>query len=381
MRHRTGKEIAMNITKQYAIKNDCYKDGKKISVKKLMVHSTACPGVMAKRFADSWNTVKPSGRSVCVHAFLDDVSCYQLLPWDYRGWHCGGSGNNLSIGIELCEPKDYLDKAYFEKCIKNAIQVYAYLCKEYGIGVNDIISHKEGHALGIASNHGDPDHWWDKVGYTMNDFRRDVQKCINNGEVNLIISGGSNNTGSKSNCLGSGDRGNDVKELQKMLISCGYSCGSCGADGIFGSGTKNAVIKFQKDYRLATDGLAGVKTMAKLREVYDGKGNKPSGGTSFGNWVSRLQTACNAQKFSNQKVDGIAGPKTLAGCPTCRQGAKGEITRLLQEKLNSLGYNCGKVDGVFGGKTKSAVINFQKAYKLEADGIVGSKTWKKLLGL
>ena len=104
--------------------------------------------------------------------------------------------------------------------------------------------------------------------------------------------------------------------------------------------------------------------------------------TSTGNdWVRRLQTACNTQGFSNQKVDGIPGKNTLAGCPTCRKGARGNITRLIQERLNSLGYNCGKVDGIFGAGTYVAVIAFQKAHGLSADGIVGKNTWRALLGL
>lgn len=98
-------------------------------------------------------------------------------------------------------------------------------------------------------------------------------------------------------------------------------------------------------------------------------------------WVRRLQSECNAQDFSNQRVDGIAGPKTLAGCPTCRRGARGNITRLIQERLNSLGFNCGKVDGIFGGGTRAAVIAFQRAHGLSADGIVGKNTWRALLGL
>lgn len=104
--------------------------------------------------------------------------------------------------------------------------------------------------------------------------------------------------------------------------------------------------------------------------------------TSTGNdWVRRLQTECNTQGFSNQKVDGIPGKNTLAGCPTCRRGARGNITRLIQERLNSLGFNCGKVDGIFGTGTRAAVIAFQRAHGLTADGIVGKNTWRALLGL
>ena len=101
--------------------------------------------------------------------------------------------------------------------------------------------------------------------------------------------------------------------------------------------------------------------------------------SSGSDWVRRLQKECNTQKFSNQRVDSIPGKNTLAGCPICKKGAKGNITKLIQEKLNSLGYNCGAVDGIFGNGTKKAVIAFQKKHGLSADGIVGKNTWKALL--
>ena len=97
--------------------------------------------------------------------------------------------------------------------------------------------------------------------------------------------------------------------------------------------------------------------------------------------IAELQAECNRQGFSAQKVDDIAGPVTLAGCPMIKKGASGNITRWLQRKLNSLGFDCGNVDGDFGTKTKAAVMAFQKAKGLVADGIVGPKTWSKLLGL
>ncbi len=98
-------------------------------------------------------------------------------------------------------------------------------------------------------------------------------------------------------------------------------------------------------------------------------------------WVRRLQQECNNQGFSKQNVDGIAGPATLAGCPTLRKGASGNITKLLQEKLVKLGYNTNGVDGIFGSGTYSAVREFQKTRGLSVDGIVGQNTWRKLLNL
>ena len=61
-----------------------------------------------------------------------------------------------------------------------------------------------------------------------------------------------------------------------------------------------------------------------------------------------------------------------------RINCKGVDAKLLQERLNTLGFNCGKVDGAFGKNTKTAVVNFQKAKNLTADGIVGKNTAKAL---
>lgn len=92
-------------------------------------------------------------------------------------------------------------------------------------------------------------------------------------------------------------------------------------------------------------------------------------------WISRLQNECNVQGFSTQKVDNYPGPNTLNGCPTIRYGAKGNITKLIQERL---GIN---TDGIFGEQTKQVVMAFQRANGLTPDAIVGRNTWKKLLGL
>ena len=97
-------------------------------------------------------------------------------------------------------------------------------------------------------------------------------------------------------------------------------------------------------------------------------------------WVSKLQEELNAHGFrdSNRNklvVDGIAGSKTLSACPTLKVGARGNITKLMQQKVGTT------ADGIFGSGTKQAVINYQKSKGLSVDGIVGRNTWRKLLGL
>lgn len=56
----------------------------------------------------------------------------------------------------------------------------------------------------------------------------------------------------------------NVRKIQARLIELGYSCGSCGADGIFGNATYNAVIAFQKKNGLSADGIVGPLTWEKL---------------------------------------------------------------------------------------------------------------------
>ena len=64
--------------------------------------------------------------------------------------------------------------------------------------------------------------------------------------------------------LKKGSEGAQVKTVQRLLMAMGYSCGSCGADGEFGSGTLAAVKSFQKAKGLSVDGIVGSKTWNAL---------------------------------------------------------------------------------------------------------------------
>lgn len=71
--------------------------------------------------------------------------------------------------------------------------------------------------------------------------------------------------------LQKGDKGEKVKDMQVMLIGCGYSCGKDGADGDFGTNTEKALLKFQQDNGLAEDGLYGNASNAKLETIYSNR--------------------------------------------------------------------------------------------------------------
>ena len=72
----------MQIVKSILTNNPCYKAGRKISVKGLMLHSVGCPQPSARVFVQSWNG--PNYNSACVHAFIDantGVSPGPLVPF------------------------------------------------------------------------------------------------------------------------------------------------------------------------------------------------------------------------------------------------------------------------------------------------------------
>ena len=192
----------MKIIESLLTNNPCYTAGRKIAVKGLMLHSVGCPQPSAAVFVRNWN--KASYDRACVHAFIDGNTgdVHQTLPWNRRGWHCGDSGNNTHIGVEMCEPAciKYTSGANFTcsdpatakavaaRTYKAAVELFAMLCKQFNLdplkdGV--ILSHKEGCARGIASNHGDPEHLWNQLGtgYTMNGFRAAVKAAMGAGGV------------------------------------------------------------------------------------------------------------------------------------------------------------------------------------------------------
>ncbi len=182
----------MKLVQSILTKNPCYTAGRKITVKGLMLHSVGCNQPNAQAFIKNWNSA--SYNRACVHGFIDgnDGTVYQTLPWNHRGWHAGGSANNTHIGVEMCEPA-YIKytggssftcsdtaaaKAVARRTYEAAVELFAMLCKEYGLNpLTDICSHEEGHAKGIASNHGDPEHLWKGLGmsYTMDTFRQAVK--------------------------------------------------------------------------------------------------------------------------------------------------------------------------------------------------------------
>lgn len=399
---------------KYMTRNDCYIANKQIKVTKLMLHSTATKGVMASQWFSRWNKSYIKGeinRQVCVHGFVDDKEVWQYLPWNHRAWHAGGSANNFAIGIEMCE--DLLHtKEFADKTIKNAAELFAFLCKEFNLDpMKDIISHKEGYKLGVASNHGDPEHWIGKFGYTMDTFRKMVYDIMNpvtevekpDVMYRVIIDGKqimalSTLDGAKSKLTAETQDGSfgivqrtdgvtmfelDRRKVEKP-VAVMYRVIIDGkqvmALSTFESAKATVIEKTPNGLvgivERSTDGVKLFEHFVKPKATWELHLN--------GKVVKDLQNAVN-KYFGDKRlvVDGFYGDATYNGVPNgIRKGMRGyQIINEIQKRLKTLGFYKDRVDGSFGLNTERAIIAFQKARgfkREEQDGIVGRFTFSEL---
>lgn len=240
-------------------------------------------------------------------------------------------------------------------------------------------------------------------------------------------------TATPAGSLKLGSQGQDVRNVQQKLKALGFYKGN--VDGDFGEATEKAVKAFQKQYGLTVDGKVGSATMAKLasakatqkptasptpratatpsystntylRNGNSGKQVKQmqerliSLGYLAGKATSRFDNATEAgviafQRRNTSYADGVAGPETLKalysssakkassisgiiGISLKEGSSEKAAVRLLQQKLKTLGYYKGNVDGSFGAATSDAVKAFQRVNGLTADGVAGGGTLNKL---
>jgi N-acetylmuramoyl-L-alanine amidase len=137
-----------------------------------------------------------------------------------------------------------------------------------------------------------------------------------------------------------GARGDDVLDVQSRLAGLGYAIDS-EEHGVFGDSTQRAVREFQQRRQLIVDGMVGEDTWKELVEA----------ARTLGDRVLYLRS------------------------PSYR----GDDVRDLQARLNLLGFDAGREDGILGDRTHSAIRDFQRNVGLVPDGIVGPVTLEALL--
>jgi len=153
-----------------------------------------------------------------------------------------------------------------------------------------------------------------------------------------------------------GAKGDDVKALQKLLREVGIKTAT---DGVFGSGTKKAVQRFQRVARLEASGVVGRLTVHALHQAVTGGGaNLAAGGYDS------------------------AGPirtKSLGDRIPVKQGMSGHDIKVLQDFLGRAGFKTS-IDGEFGTGTVKAVNRFEKANGLPVDAIIDANDIDVLRG-
>lgn len=165
--------------------------------------------------------------------------------------------------------------------------------------------------------------------------------------------------------LRTGSTGLDVQTIQTYLtrIRRNYPAIPAISDpaGTFGSSTNAAVTKFQSIFNLTPDGIVGKSTWYKISSLYAA--------------VAKL-----AELNSEGNTLGIG---TVPPSSTLRQGSREPDVITLQYLLNLVseyypGIPAPTQDGIFGSGTRQSVIAFQQIMGLQADGIVGTATWRAL---
>ncbi|MBD5640348.1 N-acetylmuramoyl-L-alanine amidase [Clostridium botulinum] len=174
----------------------------------------------------------------------------------------------------------------------------------------------------------------------------EARKVLNN-----ICSLGYSNRGLKD---GSGLYVLKYTKAKAMLIECCFCDNRSDMNRYNGENIANAIVK----------GLVGKTTSAPVNS--SPSTSKPTQTNKKHPLITQLYVEMSRQSFSTP--------------PTCRQGARGGITKTLQQMLINIGYPVGSygADGVFGNGTVIAIKALQKDCNLSVDGIVGRETWKAL---
>lgn len=185
-----------------------------------------------------------------------------------------------------------------------------------------------------------------------------------------------------------GSRGDDVAEVQNILIAMGYMSGT--ADGVCGSKMVTAIKQFQSDAGLTADGVAGARTLDALVEAaqqFEQGNTQPieiiEGDTPTVEEFPTLEEPSMARFSEENSRAKEADESSVNGGyadigSVIKSGMHGDGVVELQKKLIAHGFLSGHADGVCGAQTVAAIKNFQASVGLPADGVCGLMTYAAL---
>lgn len=278
------------------IKNKNFRAGRNCGqrtekVQYIVIHYTGSEGTAENNV----NYFNGGDRGASANYFVDrsGIVFEYCDPSKYYAWHCGGSlesshhpyhgkcTNRNSIGIEICTHNNGRNWEFTAKAVAAAVELTKNLMKQFGVPASNVIRHYDVTGKSCPRVPG-----WGAVGGDAEWVK--FKKLIGG------VSG-----------LSKGDKGDAVKEMQKMLIACGYSCGSCGADGSFGNDTLTALKKFEAAVGSTIDGIYSEKDKTILAKMYASK-------TSAKNNQDQFIAKVGAMAKADMAKSGICAAVTVA---------------------------------------------------------------------
>ena len=337
----------INIIKKFITTNNSNSTNEPIAI---VIHNTDNFARTANAYAHAEGLYHGYMQGMSWHYVVDDKEIYQCLPHNRGAWHVGRNfgSNNLfgiinnrnSIGIEMCVNAGY----DYEKAFQNTVKLTKYLMKILNIPASKVYQHYD---------------------ICTKDCPSQIRKRGDWQRFKALISNGATptpSTPSPKNYLEKGDQGDAVKEMQKMLIACNYSCGSSGADGDFGNATLTALKLFQNAAGLKPDGLYGEKTKAALVESYNYAKPKQADEITVDKFLASCKKVMDTARKNKYKYgNSTAINPTTDGLISC--------DRLIAKALYDLGFT----DQRKGGETCGTLDSY-----LRKHGFIRSTNYKDI---
>jgi len=317
----------MNIIQRFIpVSNKETRPGIKMVPKYITIHETDNPSPGADAQAHARLQERGNDRTASWHLQIDDQEAIQSIPFDEVAWAAGdgrnGTGNLKSIHIEICINSD----GDYKRAVQNTAEVTKQLLDQLNIPQSNVVQHNYWTGKNCPRNLRSGE-----KGIGWNDFI----KMVKGGQPTLVLPQPS------------------VEPIPPYIPT---------NNGVIG---RVRVIVDDLNIRVAPDSKASITRKAFRGEVFDVYANINDWHNVGGaNWVFG-----NNGQYLELMTDDAKPPYPGE---LIKEGSKGKDVERIQQALGVT------PDRIFGPKTKSAMIAFQRRYGLIADGTVGPKTWSLL---
>lgn len=406
---------------------------KLISVKKIIIHWTANFGASADNHYRYFNNL--TGRYASAHFFVDKNEKLCIVPINevtyqandvqryvngrvYRGVSALLPNANLyALGIEMCVEKD---GTIHSQTIANAVEVAVELCKRYNLDENDIVRHYDvtakscptpfisnparftafkkavkdrlkGKTVTQVSNEiKDSKYYTSKIDNAKAKIDVTVYKDVEFKEKVGVVPKGSIMEVQKVEKTKKGTPRLKIKEGY-ITANKDYVAKISNRIGILKVKVSDLNIRKDDDLKSKVVGVADkTKEYEVIKEsngMYQiGNGQWVSSNSKYSTFTKKTIKMDKPLKLTKEKSKESVKEEEkinkealkLTYKKYLQKGDKGNDVKALQKALNEIGYDSGKVDGIYGEATVKAVKALQKKFKLDVDGVAGKATFNQI---